>query len=90
MVLKELRVLHPDLEIAGRRKRATGPDLDFWISKPSPSDTLPPTRPHFLVLSNSATSFEPMGTNFIHTSHKPRRITVVHLLPRGYVPRLCG
>jgi hypothetical protein len=52
MVLEgQLRVLHADPQTAGRQKE-TGL---FETSKPVPSVTLPPTRPHLLILSNSAT-----------------------------------
>jgi hypothetical protein len=56
MVLeKELRVLHPE-------PPAQRETLDLaWASetsKPTLSDTLPPTRPHLLILSNSATPSE--------------------------------
>jgi hypothetical protein len=55
MVLeRELKVLHPDSQAAGKRE-TPGLGWVFQISKPTPSDILPPTRPHLLVLSNSAT-----------------------------------
>jgi hypothetical protein len=43
MLAKEFRVLYLDLQVivAG---------LHFWNLKAHPSDTLPPTRPHLLIL----------------------------------------
>ena len=49
MVLeKALRVLHPDLQAAGRESD-TGPG-SVETSKPTASDTLPPTRPRLPIL----------------------------------------
>ena len=48
---EELRGLHPDLrQVAESLSLAWA----FETSKPTPGDTLPPTRPHLLILSNSA------------------------------------
>ena len=50
---KELRALHLDLQAAGRERLWAWNGL-FETSKPILSDILPPTRPHLLILSNSA------------------------------------
>jgi hypothetical protein len=57
MVLeKELRVLHLDLQGAERRERGRERKGGgtFKTLKVILSDTLPPTRPHLLILSSSA------------------------------------
>jgi hypothetical protein len=54
MVWEELRVLYQDPQVAGE------PLGLAWASKTlkaHPSDTLPPTRSHFLILSNRATTW---------------------------------
>jgi hypothetical protein len=50
MVLEEVRVLHLDPQ-AAERERATWPGLNFLkLQSPPPSDTLPPTRSHGLIM----------------------------------------
>jgi hypothetical protein len=44
-----LRLLHPE----PLTERKPGPDMVFESSKPTPTDILPPTRPHLLILSKS-------------------------------------
>jgi hypothetical protein len=48
MVLEEPRALHPDPQIAGRRE-TLGLTPVFETPKPTPTDTLPPIRPHLLL-----------------------------------------
>lgn len=54
VLVKDLRVLYLDLQAAGKRQSL---DLSWGseTSKPTPIDTFPPTKPHYLILSNSAT-----------------------------------
>ena len=49
------RLLHLDAQAAGRQRETLGLAWAFETSKPTLSDTLPPARPHLLILSNSAT-----------------------------------
>lgn len=42
--------------------QAQGRDGAFETSKPAPSGTPLPTRPHFLVLPNSSTNWGPNGS----------------------------
>jgi hypothetical protein len=48
MMLKKLRILHTDPQDAGRVMLVLA--WAFEASKPIPSDTLPPRRPHLLIL----------------------------------------
>ena len=51
MVLeKQLRVLHPDPQAAGRERISLDLARAFETSKPTPSDRLPPTMSHLLIL----------------------------------------
>ena len=48
MVLEEPRALHPHPQAAGRERETLGLAWAFETSNPTPSDILPPIRPHLL------------------------------------------
>jgi hypothetical protein len=51
MVLEnKLQVLHPALRAAGRERETPIMAWAFETLKPSPNNTLPPTRPHLRIL----------------------------------------
>ena len=62
MVLKELKVLHLDLQAAGETMCHTRHSLSIGDCKAHYSDTLIPTRPHLLIVPL------PMGTILFQTS----------------------
>jgi hypothetical protein len=70
MVLeKELRVLHLDWQAAGRES-GTGPGLSFWSLKAHPpSDTLPPSRPHVLIVLLPMSLWGPFSLKPSHTPY---------------------
>lgn len=53
-----------DSQSRGREKRLTGKGMGFQTLKVQPSDTLPPTRPHLLILLKW---FHQLGTKYSNT-----------------------